>query len=157
MRGQPPIANVSIIRISRDGDHSLEAGNRPDFVWKIYAMAQLKEPDHPYISPVDYTLRTLLVAENFSSASDSALKYAVMFAKRFGSHIHLIRVQTPTDFAEALEGGSYAMKISEDNTRTSLGRVNTSAIYLRYSLGRWRSRKSSMRGSRIVCRCSAAM
>jgi nucleotide-binding universal stress UspA family protein len=46
-----------------------------------------------------------------------------MFAKRFGSHIHLISVQTPIDFAEALEGGSYAIKTSEENARTSLAHI----------------------------------
>jgi nucleotide-binding universal stress UspA family protein len=90
---------------------------------RAYPMTQRLEPVSLYAQSVEYSPHTLLVAEDFSPAADSALKYAVMLAKRFGSHIHLISVQTPIDFAEALEGGSYAIKTSEENARTSLARI----------------------------------
>jgi nucleotide-binding universal stress UspA family protein len=86
-------------------------------------MTQLQEPAPLYAHSVEYTPHTLIVAQDFSPAADSALKYAVMFAKRFGARIHLISVQSPRDFAEALECGSYAIERSKDNGQTSLALV----------------------------------
>lgn len=86
-------------------------------------MKQTLEPASFNARSVEYALHTLLVADDFSIAADTALKYAVMFARRFGSRIHLISVQTPTDLAEALEGGSFAIETSQDNAKTSLARI----------------------------------
>ncbi len=58
-----------------------------------------------YAEPVQYELKDLLVAYDFSAAADSSLKYAVMLSKRFGSFIHLIGVQSPAEYASALEAG----------------------------------------------------
>ena len=60
---------------------------------------------HPaYAESVQYDLKELLVAYDFSAAAESSLKYAVMLSKRFGSFIHLIGVQSPAEYASALEG-----------------------------------------------------
>jgi Universal stress protein family len=54
-----------------------------------------------YAEPIHYDLKELLVAYDFSAAADSALKYAVMLSKRFGSLIHLIAVQSPSEYTSA--------------------------------------------------------
>ncbi len=55
----------------------------------------------------------VLVAYDFSESAGSALKYAEMFAKRFGSFIHLVGVQSPADYSSALEAGPRAMEMSQ--------------------------------------------
>ncbi len=73
-----------------------------------------------YAEPIHYDLKELLVAYDFSQAADSALKYAVMFSKRFGSFIHLIGVQSPADYAGALEAGPLAMEMSQRDLQFGL-------------------------------------
>lgn len=58
-----------------------------------------------YAEFVHHNFAELLVAYDFSEAADSSLKYAVMLAKNFGSFIHLAGVQSPADYANALEAG----------------------------------------------------
>jgi nucleotide-binding universal stress UspA family protein len=77
------------------------------------AVPALAEPTH-------YDLNDLLVAYDFSEAADAALKYAKMLAQRFGSFIHLLGVQTPTEYSRALEGGPLAMELSERNLQLGL-------------------------------------
>jgi nucleotide-binding universal stress UspA family protein len=72
---------------------------------------------------VPFAAKELLVADDFSSAADTALKYAVMLSKRFGSFVHLVSVQTPKDYADALEGGSYAMETSQRDIQSELAQV----------------------------------
>ena len=53
---------------------------------------------HPaYAESIQYDLKELLVAYDFSRAAESSLKYAVLLSKRFGSFIHLIGVQSPAE------------------------------------------------------------
>jgi nucleotide-binding universal stress UspA family protein len=66
-----------------------------------------------YAESIQFDLKELLVAYDFSAAADSALKYAVMVSKRFGSFIHLIGVQSPAEYSSALEGGPLAMEMSQ--------------------------------------------
>ena len=73
-----------------------------------------------YTESMHYNLAELLVAYDFSEAADSALKYAVMFAKRFGSSIHLIGVQSPAEYASALEAGPRAMEMSQRDLQFNL-------------------------------------
>jgi nucleotide-binding universal stress UspA family protein len=73
-----------------------------------------------YTESVHYNLAELLVAYDFSEAADSSLKYAVMFAKRFGSVIHLIGVQSPADYAGALDAGPHAMEMSQRDLKVGL-------------------------------------
>jgi nucleotide-binding universal stress UspA family protein len=65
-------------------------------------------------------LAELLVAYDFSPAADSALKYAAMFSRRFGSFIHLIGVQSPAEYASALESGPLAMELSQRDLQIGL-------------------------------------
>jgi nucleotide-binding universal stress UspA family protein len=74
----------------------------------------------PYAESIQYDLKELLVAYDFSEAADSALKYAVMFSKRFGSFIHLIGVQSPAEYASDLEAGPLAMKMSQRDLQFGL-------------------------------------
>ena len=73
-----------------------------------------------YADSIHYELAELLVAYDFSEASDSALKYAAMLSKRFGSFIHLIGVQSPADYAGALESGPLAMEMSQRDLQFGL-------------------------------------
>jgi nucleotide-binding universal stress UspA family protein len=73
-----------------------------------------------YAESIKYDLKELLVAYDFSAAADSSLKYAVMLSKRFGSFIHLIGVQSPAEYASALEAGLLAMKISHQDLQFGL-------------------------------------
>jgi nucleotide-binding universal stress UspA family protein len=66
-----------------------------------------------YAESIHYDLKELLVAYDFSEAADASLKYAVMLSKKFGSFIHLIGVQSPTEYASVLEAGPLAMQISQ--------------------------------------------
>ena len=66
-----------------------------------------------YAESIHYDLKELLVAYDFSEAADSSLKYAVMLSKKFGSFIHLIGVQSPAEYASALEAGPLAMQLSQ--------------------------------------------
>ena len=63
-----------------------------------------------YAEFVHHKFAELLVAYDFSEAADSCLKYAVMFAKHFGSFIHLAGVQSPADYESALESGQLAQR-----------------------------------------------
>jgi len=72
---------------------------------------------------VPFTAKDLLVAYDFSSAADTSLKYAVMLSRQFGSFVHLITVQTPKDYADALEGGSYALETSRRDIQSELSHV----------------------------------
>ena len=76
-----------------------------------------------YAEPIQYDLKELLVAYDFSAAADSSLKYAVMLSKRFGSFIHLIGVQSPTEYASALEAGPLAMELSQRDLQFGLQEV----------------------------------
>lgn len=73
-----------------------------------------------YADSIHYELAELLVAYDFSEAADSALKYATMLSKRFGSFIHLIGVQSPADYASALESGPLAMEMSQRDLQFGL-------------------------------------
>lgn len=73
-----------------------------------------------YVDSRPYELAELLVAYDFSEAADSALKYATMLSKRFGSFIHLIGVQSPADYASALESGPLAMEMSQRDIKFGL-------------------------------------
>ncbi len=67
-----------------------------------------------------YDLKDLIVAYDFSEAADSALKYAKMLAKRFSSFIHLIGVQSPAEYASALEAGPLAMELAQTDLQFGL-------------------------------------
>jgi nucleotide-binding universal stress UspA family protein len=86
-----------------------------------------------YAESIQYDLKELLVAYDFSAAADSALKYAVMFSKRFGSFIHLIGVQSPAEYASALEAGPLAMEMSQRDLQFGLqeveGRLRAEGIW----------------------------
>lgn len=73
-----------------------------------------------YAESIHYDLAELLVAYDFSQAADSSLKYAVMLSKRFGSFIHLIGVQSPADYADALDAGPLAMEMSQRDLQFGL-------------------------------------
>jgi nucleotide-binding universal stress UspA family protein len=73
-----------------------------------------------YAESIQYDLKELLVAYDFSEAANSSLKYAVMFSKRFGSFIHLIGVQSPAEYASALEAGPLAMEMSQRDLQFDL-------------------------------------
>ncbi len=73
--------------------------------------------------PVHYGLKELLVAYDFSAAADSSLKYAVMLSKRFGSVIHLIGVQSPAEYASALESGPLAVEVSQRDLQFGLEEI----------------------------------
>jgi nucleotide-binding universal stress UspA family protein len=79
-----------------------------------------------YTESVHCNLAELLVACDFSEAADSALKYAVMLSKRFGSFIHLVSVQSPADYASALEAGPHAMEVSRRDLQHGLLAVEES-------------------------------
>jgi nucleotide-binding universal stress UspA family protein len=76
-----------------------------------------------YAESIQYDLKELLVAYDFSAAADSSLKYAVMLSKRFGSFIHLIGVQSPAEYARALEAGPLAMEMSQRDLQVGLQEV----------------------------------
>ncbi len=76
-----------------------------------------------YAESIQYELKELLVAYDFSAAADSSLKYAVMLSKRFGSFIHIIGVQSPAEYASALEAGPLAMKMSQRDLQFGLHEV----------------------------------
>jgi nucleotide-binding universal stress UspA family protein len=63
---------------------------------------------------VQGSFKDLLVAHDFSDAADTSLKYAVLLAKHFGSFVHLINVQTPVEYATALDSGTSAKELSRD-------------------------------------------
>ncbi|HTZ58316.1 MAG TPA: universal stress protein [Acidobacteriaceae bacterium] len=73
-----------------------------------------------YAEPTHFDLAELMVAYDFSGAADCSLKYAVMLAKRFGSIIHLIGVQSPADYASALDAGPWAMEMSQRDLQVGL-------------------------------------
>ncbi len=79
-----------------------------------------------YAEPMHYDLKELLVGYDFSAAADSALKYAVMLSKRFGSFIHLIGVQSPADYAGAVEAGPVAMEMSQRDLQFGLQEIQES-------------------------------
>jgi nucleotide-binding universal stress UspA family protein len=62
----------------------------------------------------------LVVAYDFSEAAETALKYAVMLAKQFQSSVHLVGVQSPADYASALETGLAGMKMSQHDLEFGL-------------------------------------
>ena len=76
-----------------------------------------------YAESIQYDLKELLVAYDSSAAADSSLKYAVMLSKRFGSFIHLIGVQSPAEYASALEAGPLAMEMSQRDLQFGLQEV----------------------------------
>lgn len=76
-----------------------------------------------YAESIHYELADLLVAYDFSEAADSSLKYAVMLSKRFGSFVHLIGVQSPADYASALDSGPLAMEMSQRDLQFGLQEV----------------------------------
>ena len=86
-----------------------------------------------YGESIQYDLKELLVAYDFSAAADSSLKYAVMFSKRFGSFIHLIGVQSPAEYSSALEAGPLAMEMSQRDLQFGLqeveGRIRAEGIW----------------------------
>ena len=73
-----------------------------------------------YAESIHYDFEELLVAYDFSEAADSSLKYAVMLSKKFGSFIHLIGVQSPAEYASALEAGPLAMEMSQRDLQSGL-------------------------------------
>jgi nucleotide-binding universal stress UspA family protein len=79
-----------------------------------------------YAEPMHYVLKELLVGYDFSAAADSALKYAVMLSTRFGSFIHLIGVQSPADYAGAVEAGPVAMEMSQRDLQFGLQEIQES-------------------------------
>ncbi len=82
-----------------------------------------KTKSRAYADSIYYNFAELLVAYDFSEAADSSLKYAVMLAKQFGSFIHLIGVQSPAEYASALEAGPLAMEMSQRDLQFSLQEV----------------------------------
>lgn len=76
-----------------------------------------------YAESIHYDFKELLVAYDFSRAADSSLSYAVMLAKRFGSFIHLVGVQSPAEYASALESGPLAMEMSQRDLQFGLQEV----------------------------------
>ncbi len=76
-----------------------------------------------YAESIQFDLKELLVAYDFSQAADSSLKYAVMLSKRFGSLIHLIGVQSPAEYASALEAGPLAMEMSQRDLQFGIKEV----------------------------------
>ncbi len=76
-----------------------------------------------YAESIHYDLKELLVAYDFSEAADSSLKYAVMLSKKFGSFIHLIGVQSPAEYASALEAGPLAMQMSQRDLQSGLKNI----------------------------------
>jgi nucleotide-binding universal stress UspA family protein len=76
-----------------------------------------------YAESIQFDVKELLVAYDFSQAADSSLKYAVMLSKRFRSFIHLIGVQSPTEYASALEAGPLAMEMSQRDLQFGLQEV----------------------------------
>ena len=76
-----------------------------------------------YAESIQFDLKELLVAYDFSQAADSSLKYAVMLSKRFGSFIHLIGVQSPAEYASALEAGPLAMEMSQRDLQFGIQEV----------------------------------
>ncbi len=79
-----------------------------------------------YAESIQYDLKDLLVAYDFSAAADSSLKYAVMLSKRFGSFIHLIGVQSPAEYSSALEAGPLAMEMSQRDLQFGLQEIEGS-------------------------------
>ena len=73
-----------------------------------------------FAESIHYDLKELLVAYDFSEAAESSLKYAVMFSKKFGSFVHLIGVQSPAEYASALEAGPLAMQMSQRDFQSDL-------------------------------------
>jgi nucleotide-binding universal stress UspA family protein len=73
-----------------------------------------------FADSVHYKLAELTVAYDFSEAAGSCLKYAEMLAKRFGSSIHLLAVQSPAEYASALESGPLAMQTSRRDLQAAL-------------------------------------
>ncbi len=76
-----------------------------------------------YAESIHYELKELLVAYDFSEAAESSLKYAVMLSKKFGSFVHLIGVQSPAEYASALEAGPLAMQMSQRDLQSGLKRI----------------------------------
>ncbi len=76
-----------------------------------------------YAESIQYDLKELLVAYDFSAAADSSLKYAAMLSKRFGSFIHLFGVQSPAEYISSLEGGPLAMEMSQRDLQFGLQEV----------------------------------
>jgi nucleotide-binding universal stress UspA family protein len=68
-------------------------------------------------------LAELLVAYDFSDAAESSLQYAVTLANQSGSLIHLIGVQTPADYASALDAGPLAMATSQRDLQSGLQNI----------------------------------
>jgi nucleotide-binding universal stress UspA family protein len=69
---------------------------------------------------VSYKFADLVVAYDFSEAAESALKYAAWLAKRFGSFIHLVGVQSPADHAGSIDGSLLGMKMAQNNLKFGL-------------------------------------
>ncbi len=72
---------------------------------------------------VQYDLKELLVAYDFSAPANTSLKYAAMLSKRFGSFIHLIAVQSPAEYITSLEAGPLAMEMAQRDLQFGLQEV----------------------------------
>ena len=73
-----------------------------------------------YAESIHYDLKELLVAYDFSEAAETSLKYAVMLSKKFGSFIRLIGVQSPAEYASALEVGAMGMRMYQRDLQSGL-------------------------------------
>ena len=73
-----------------------------------------------YAESIHYDLKELLVAYDFSEAAEASLKYAVLLSKKFGSFVHLIGVQSPAEYASALEAGPLAMQMAQCDLQSGL-------------------------------------
>jgi nucleotide-binding universal stress UspA family protein len=81
---------------------------------------------HTFSAEADLALTKyadLLVAYDFSEAAETALKYAAMLAKRFGSFVHLVGVQNPAEYASSLDAGILGMKQSQHDLEFGLSGV----------------------------------
>lgn len=64
--------------------------------------------------------KSLVVAYDFSDAANTALKYAVMMSRRFGTYLRLITVQTPAEYTRTLEAGPYEVTMSRRDVQSEL-------------------------------------
>lgn len=70
-----------------------------------------------------YLPKSLIVAYDSSNFSRTSLEYAALLSKQFGSKIHLISVQNPTEYAQVLEEGPYARNKSKNEAQIDVQQI----------------------------------